>query len=126
MTVREVVISGIGVVAPNGIGRDAFLTALQGGVSGIDEIRSFDTTDYSVHRGGEVKGLEAYHPDGGPGRAGRTSTLILVAAREAMEDAGLRAGVFDRERAGVLLGTTSGEVQDMETVDEAWTLGRTD
>jgi 3-oxoacyl-[acyl-carrier-protein] synthase II len=52
--------------------------------------------------------------------------MAIVAAREAMADAGLVPGSFDPERVGVLLGTTSGEVQDMEAIDEAWTLGRSD
>ena len=40
---HSVVITGIGVVAPNGIGTPAFLEGLQTGRSGIDDIRGFDT-----------------------------------------------------------------------------------
>ena len=53
---KSIVITGLGVVSPNGIGNDAFLDALREGRSGIDEIRSFDTSRWPVHRGGEVKG----------------------------------------------------------------------
>jgi 3-oxoacyl-[acyl-carrier-protein] synthase II len=43
-----------------------------------------------------------------------------------MADAGLAPGSFDPARIGVLIGTTSGEVQDMETLDASWTRGRLD
>lgn len=124
---RQVVITGLGVVAPNAIGHPAFLEALRRGVSGIDDIRSFDTSAYSVHRGGEVKGLTDL--DGAPaaaGGVGRTTLMMTVAAREALADAGLSSATFDPERVGVLVGTTSGEVQDMEAIDEAWTQGRSE
>jgi 3-oxoacyl-[acyl-carrier-protein] synthase II len=121
VTRRGVVITGVGVVAPNGVGRTAFLDALQTGRSGIDEIRSFDTSEYPVHRGGEVKELDA--PQFGASPAGRTTSMSMIAVREAMSDALLTRGSFDPARAGVLLGTTSGEVQDMEAIDASWTLG---
>ena len=41
---RRVVISGIGVVAPNGVGKDAFWSACLNGKSGVGPIRSFDAT----------------------------------------------------------------------------------
>ena len=125
MTARSVVITGIGVVAPNGVGCPTFLTALQAGVSGIEEIRSFDTTAYPVHRGGEVKQLEDT-PRTHESRAGWTTTMSTVAIQEALNDARLTPGSFDSSRIGVLLGTTSGEVQDMETLDASWTRGRLD
>jgi 3-oxoacyl-[acyl-carrier-protein] synthase II len=123
---NEVVITGVGVVAPNGIGRVRFLKALQEGTSGIDEIRSFDTRDYLVHRGGEIKHLEHVDGDGCPPGVGRTTRVTIIAVREAMADAGLLADSFDSDRVGVLLGTTSGEVQDMEAIDEAWTRNRSE
>src|SRR5262249_28060139 len=123
---RGVVITGLGVVAPNGIGREAFLRALEEGTSGIDEIRGFDTRGYAMHRGGEVKDLESVDSAFAARRARRTTAMMTVAIREALADAGLSPGAFDPDRIGVLLGTTSGEVQDMEAIDEAWTLGRPD
>jgi 3-oxoacyl-[acyl-carrier-protein] synthase II len=122
---KEIVITGVGVTASNAIGREAFRIALQQGLSGIDEIRSFDTSDYSAHRGGEVKGLEAAEKDLGlPSGLGRTTRLAFVATLEALRDARLDASSLDRSRTGVILGTTSGEVQAIESVDEAWALGR--
>ena len=125
MTRRSVVITGIGVVAPNGVGCAAFLTALQAGTSGIDEIRSFDTSDYPVHRGGEVRLVEPAERVEGS-QAGWTTTLSTIGVREALKDAGLTPGSVDPARIGVLLGTTSGEVQDEEELDGSWARGRTD
>ncbi len=120
---KEIVITGIGVAAPNAIGCNNFLHALQKGISGIEEIRSFDTSDYLVHRGGEVKGLKELKipPDLFPGR---TSQLAYVAIREALEDGGVARNSVNPERVGVILGTVSGEVQGIETADEWWALGK--
>jgi 3-oxoacyl-[acyl-carrier-protein] synthase II len=122
---KEIVITGIGVTAANAIGREEFRTALEQGISGIEEINSFDTSEYTVHRGGEVKGLQSVEKSLElPSGLGRTSRLALVATLEAVRDAGLHTSTFDRARTGVILGTTSGEVQAIESVDEAWALGR--
>ena len=51
---RRVVITGLGVVAPNGIGKDAFWDALVAGKSGIDYISAFDASDYPCRVAGEV------------------------------------------------------------------------
>jgi 3-oxoacyl-[acyl-carrier-protein] synthase II len=118
---KEIVITGFGVVAPNAIGAKAFLQALQDGVSGIDEIRAFDTSDYDVHRGGEVKGLDRLGAAlDSTGCLGRTSQLAMAAVREAIDHAGLSVAACDPARVGVILGTTSGEVRSIETVHEAW------
>jgi 3-oxoacyl-[acyl-carrier-protein] synthase II len=118
-----VVITGTGVVAPNGIGNAAFLEALRQGRSGIDEIRAFDTSNWPVHRGGEVKGLR---PRDDLRLPGRTSLLAWTAAAEALADAGLNTAWSVPSRVGLILGTTSGEIQSIEEVDERWALGRTD
>ena len=52
---RRVVITGLGVVAPNGIGKNAFWEALVAGKSGIDYITSFDATPYPCQVAAEVK-----------------------------------------------------------------------
>src|SRR5260370_36252671 len=95
---KSIVITGLGVVTPNAIGCAEFLTALQNGLSGIDEIRSFDTSDYSVHRGGEVKGLETIKLSTDISCFGRTSTMALGSVREALEDAGLNDSNIEPKR----------------------------
>lgn len=122
---KEVVITGMGVVAPNAIGCTDFLQALREGISGIDDIRSFDSTDYPVHRGGEVKGLERFQirTDLFPGRAAQ---LAFVAIQEALNDANLQAEQMDTQSTAVILGTTNGEIQGIETADELWALEKQD
>jgi len=52
---RRVVITGLGVVAPNGIGKDAFWQALVAGKSAIDWVTSFDASPFPCKVAGEVK-----------------------------------------------------------------------
>src|SRR5262245_32982596 len=51
---RRVVVTGLGVVAPNGVGKDAFWQACVEGHSGIGPIRSFDATNHPIRVAGEV------------------------------------------------------------------------
>src|SRR5262245_41922807 len=55
---RRVVISGLGVVAPNGIGKTTFWDALAAGKSGVDWIKSFDTSKYPCRVAAEVHDFE--------------------------------------------------------------------
>ncbi len=105
---RQVVITGLGVVAPNGIGRDAFWNAIVEGRSGIDWITSFDTSEIYCKIGGEVRDFDAadYMPAKKARRTGRFSSLAVAAARLAMEDAGLDAGNLAPYRSGAIVGTT--------------------
>jgi len=121
---KSIVITGLGVVSPNGIGNDAFLDALREGRSGIDEIRSFDTSTWPVHRGGEVKGPP--EPDAALQLPGRASVLAWTAASEALRDAGVDPRFMNPSRTGLILGTTLGENQNIEEADELWVLGRSE
>src|SRR3954449_7336562 len=62
---RRVVISGVGVVAPNGVGREAFWQGCVNGHSGIGPIRSFDASHHPIRVAGEVHDFdpEPYIPD---------------------------------------------------------------
>ena len=55
---HRIVITGIGVVTSIGIGGKEFWENLLSGQSGITEVESFDTGEYNVHRGGEVKNFQ--------------------------------------------------------------------
>ena len=88
---NRVVVTGMGVVAPNGIGLDAFWDSLINCKSGIGPITLFDTTDYPLKIAGEVKNfnLRDYIPSAKPHRLTRQTQLALPACRMAIEDAGL-------------------------------------
>ena len=55
---RRVVISGLGVVAPNGIGKEAFWSACLNGSSGVGPIRSFDASAHPVKIAAEVQDFD--------------------------------------------------------------------
>ncbi|MDQ3908367.1 MAG: beta-ketoacyl-[acyl-carrier-protein] synthase family protein [Acidobacteriota bacterium] len=110
---RRVVITGFGCVTPVGLGRDAFWSALQRGESGVRRIESFDASDSPVRIAAEVRGFdwESQLSPKDRRHVPRTVPLALAAAREALEDAGLRPSdlSLDERRAfGVVLGTGGG------------------
>src|SRR5437870_1302942 len=111
MTYQRVVITGIGVISPIASGKDAFWKELLAGTSGVRPVQSFDTTDYAAHIGGEVLGFDpALHVKKlRPESIGRASQLAIGAAREALADSGIDLASIAPARAGVAMGTTSGE-----------------
>ena len=116
----RVVVTGIGVVTPIGTGREPFWTNLLAGRSGIGPVRSFDTSAYSVHRGAEVHDFEAenYLSNLDAAHLGRASQFAIAAARLALADANVEIASLDLERAGVSMGTTSGEPREVERFDD--------
>ena len=114
---RRVVVTGLGLVTSIGSDVETFWDALLEGRSGIKPVASFDTKDYSVHIGGEVTD---FTPPATKSRldlasVGRASQFAIVAATRALKDAGIDAERFDPTRAGVSMGTTSGEPREVET-----------
>jgi len=105
---RKVVITGMGVIASNGIGKHAFWQSLHQGTSGIKEIASFDTTGYEVHIGGEISDFvtDASRPED------RSLQLLEVALKEALADlpAGVMEDPAERAATGVALGTCQGAI----------------
>ncbi|NLE74083.1 MAG: beta-ketoacyl-ACP synthase II [Actinobacteria bacterium] len=107
---RRVVVTGIGVVSSVGIGAAAFFDALVGGVSGIEEISSFDASAYSVRIAGEVKSFDAGQclERKAARRMDRYAQMAVVAALQAREDAALDLGALDPYQVGVLVGSGVG------------------
>jgi 3-oxoacyl-[acyl-carrier-protein] synthase II len=120
------VITGLGIVSPIGNGREAFWEALIAGRNGIDEIRSFDTTAYRTHRGGEVRALEParYFESGRIPALARGARFAIAATRMALEDADLDRSRMDLAETGVCCGTTMGESQLLESLNQALLNGR--
>jgi len=117
---KRVVITGLGLITPIGLGRRAFWEALLEGRSGIAPVTSFDTADYPVHLGAEVKDFDArqYVRRLPAESMGRGSHLAVAAARLALEDGGLDLTGYDRRRVGVCMGTTSGEPRLVEQYND--------
>lgn len=115
-------ITGLGVVSSIGIGKDRFWNNLIAGKSGISEVKTFDTSDYETHRGGEVKDFNPSDFIDMP-RAenmGRASQFGIAAAKLALEDAGMNTGMIRNDRTGVMMGTTMADSQRLEEMDRTW------
>ena len=106
---RRVVISGVGVVAPNGVGKDAFWDGCVDGHSGIGPIRSFDASNHPIRVAGEVHDFdpEPYVPAQFRKSVkvmGRAARFGIGAAGLAVSDAALDLATLDPERFGVVMG----------------------
>ncbi|HEY0409905.1 MAG TPA: beta-ketoacyl-[acyl-carrier-protein] synthase family protein [Candidatus Dormibacteraeota bacterium] len=124
----RIAVTGLGLVTPVGVGRDEVWEALLAGRSGFAPVESFDTRAFNVHLGAEVRGF-----DPAPwarrlkaAALGRASLLAIAAARQALEDAGLDPEAVEPERAGVAMGTTSGEPREVERFDDRYLAGELD
>jgi len=115
---RRVVVTGLGVVSSIGIGWQEFWKNLIAGKSGISKITSFDTSSYDRHYGGEVKDFNPYKfiDKRKVDRMGRASQMAIAAAKMAIDDTGIDKKMLSRERVGVVVGTTMGEPQILESL----------
>ena len=116
MSRHRVVVTGIGVVTPIGIGREDFWQGLLAGQNGISRITLFDPTGYRSRMAGEVKDFDAeeWIDRKLAKRMDRFTHFGLVAADLAMKDAGLDAYPFDGHRAGVIIGSGIGGMRTIE------------
>jgi 3-oxoacyl-[acyl-carrier-protein] synthase II len=115
----RVVITGIGVVSPFGVGRERYWNHISHGCSGVSRIAQFDVSDYSCQVAASVPPsvsmADALQLDGDadhdgrsdPKRYSRAALFGVIAAREAWNDAGLRTG---EPGAGVIIGTGGGGI----------------
>jgi len=118
---RRVVITGIGVVAPNGIGKQAYWDSLVSGKSGVDWITEFDTDPYPCKVAAKV---QDFNPGDfvNPRRAkqwGRFSQFAVAAARLALEDSSLRISQESPDRVLICIGNAmngSGDVFDVARI----------
>ena len=110
MKKRRVVVTGLGVVAANGIGIDKFWDSVINGKSGVSRIESFDTSEYPVKIAAEIKNFNPleYMDEKTTRQTAKFGQFALVAAKEAMKDSGLNPGDYNPEKTGVALGTSSG------------------
>src|SRR5690242_20056873 len=120
-TARRVVITGLGVVAANGIGKEAFWDATRRGISGIQPISRFSTTETFIRVAGEVNNfmVSDYIDRKLVKRTDRSTHYALAAVQQAMDDAKLVLEEVDRQRVGAVIASTLGgaeyAIQQLQT-----------
>ena len=107
---RRVVVTGLGAVSPNGIGREAFWRATREGRSGVRRIAPFDPQGFPTQIAGQVLDFlpEDHLPQRDLKHVPRVVALALAASGEALEDAGLSAETLspeERRAFGVVVGS---------------------
>lgn len=115
-TNQKVVITGMGVLAPNGNSVIEFWDSLINGKSGINPITYFDTEGYPVKIAGELTNFnsEDYLEPSSIRKLDLFSIFALVAAEEAIASAKINLNKIDLHRAGVILGTGVGGIHTLE------------
>jgi 3-oxoacyl-[acyl-carrier-protein] synthase II len=116
---RRVVVTGIGAVSPNGIGREAFWAATRQGQSGVKRISCFDPSCFAVQIAGEITGFDEkkYVSLKDRPHVSRVTPLAIAAAQEALEDAGLDPKSMSRVELrgiGVMVGSGGGSQEFTE------------
>lgn len=110
---REVVITGCGVVAANGIGRAAFAESLRAGRSGIGDLTAFDASDTGRERAAEIASFDpAPYLRSPKNYLDRNSALAFVAAEMAVRESGLALPQMGRG-FGVACGSMGGNVESL-------------
>lgn len=110
MSKRRVVVTGMGVLAPNGIGVEEFQRAIFSGKSGIRSITRFDATAFKTKVAGEAQGFDPlnYMPIAVVRKTDRFAQLGLAAANMALKEAGLDKGHSLLKEAAVIIGSGAG------------------
>ncbi len=105
---KRIVITGVGVLAPNGMGKDAFWKALEQGKSGIKPLTIFDPGFFKSKQAGEISEFKAEEFLGPKGlqNVDRATKLVCSAAKLALEDAELQITERNTDNIGVATGTT--------------------
>ena len=116
MKKRRVVITGMGVVAPNGVGLEVFRKSLREGTSGEAPITAFDTAKFPVKRAFEVKPFD--------GRSHGVHILdpfiqyAVVASAEAIQNAFFEPAQVDAYRIGISVSSSKGGVHTIDRFQE--------
>jgi len=107
---RRVVVTGLGAISPNGIGKKKFWENTCSGISGIERISSFDPTGLSCQIAGEVQDFDPleYFSNTDLKKISRSVPLAIAASKEALHDSAIDLAQFneeDFESLGVIVGT---------------------
>jgi 3-oxoacyl-[acyl-carrier-protein] synthase II len=114
--VTRVFVTGLGAITPIGNDVPTFWQNLTGGVSGAGPITTFDSTDFPIHIGCEVKGFDPspWMDHKMARRTARVTQFALAAARQALADADLSINSDDSENVGVVIATGGGGMTLLE------------
>lgn len=126
---RRVVITGMGVVSPNGMGREAFCRAILAGQSGVRRVTRFDASDLPVQIAGEVPDFDELRWVDKQQRkhVSRVVPLAIAASDEALRDAGIETQgmALERQREiGIVLGSGGGAQEFSEEQYRLWYAGK--
>jgi 3-oxoacyl-[acyl-carrier-protein] synthase II len=107
---KRVVVTGLGIIVPNGIGKEAFWEACKLGKSGIKQITRFNTEGYSCKIAGEITDFDPldFMDAKAAKRSDRFSHLAVASAKLAVEDAELNLEKIPKDRVGVYYGAAMG------------------
>lgn len=113
---RRVVVTGMGLITPLGVGTEDSWSAICAGKSGVSEITRFDASEYQTRIAAEVKGFNA--EDFIPKKEAKRNELFIsyamAATRIALEDSGLKITSANSNRIGVVTGCGLGGLGIME------------
>ena len=116
MNEHRVVVTGLGVVTPIGVGLEEFWKGLKKGRNGISRITQFDPSDFRSQMAAEVKNFnpEEWIDGKSVGRMDRFIHFGMASSAMAIKDAGLNSFAFDGNRAGVIIGSGIGGAQTIQ------------
>ena len=126
MTEKQVVITGVGVIAPGGIGKDAFWASLFSGKDGFRDITLFDTKDLKVKVGGQIDNFNPQQilEEKRLIDLDRATLLLLSSAKLALADSNLEINDNNTYQLGVCVGTTFGSLHSISKFNrESYTEG---
>lgn len=117
---KRVVVTGVGIVAANGIGKDAYWKSLKDGITGFKLVTLFDASELSVKKAGEITEFDATKFLGTKGlrTLDRSTKLICSAAKLAVQDSKLEISEENTQEIGVSVGTTLGSVYSISEFDK--------
>ncbi len=119
---EKIVITGLGVLAPNAKGKEDYWNALQEGRPGYEPVKLFDASEFNVNIAGEVPDFDATEYLGKKGlrTMDRAARLVVSAAKLLMDDAGYGEKISEEltDDFGVSVGNTLGSLKSIAEFDE--------